>query len=209
MTSVSPALSVDTGLSGGTRLVAFKALVTLALMGFLVAKLEWAAILTRLESASLGPLILAVILVTASVPLAAMRWALLARKSGANMPLALAVRLNFAGLFFGQVLPASVGGDVVRGWLGCRNGLLWQPVVSSLVLDRLMALAAAVLLIFASLPWLLEQAVGTLTVTAAASAINPHSPDEHMSCQGARIDSDIGISSLCRWIEGSYGAPSG
>ena len=46
-------------------------------------------------------------------------------------------------------------------------------------------------------------------LTLVLVGLIPHSPDEHMSCQGARIDSDIGISSLCRWIEGSYGAPSG
>ena len=44
---------------------------------------------------------------------------------------------------------------------------------------------------------------------ANETAINPHSPDEHMSCKWVRIDSDISIRSLCRWIEDNHGAPSG
>lgn len=39
--------------------------------------------------------------------------------------------------------------------------------------------------------------------------LNPHSPDEHMSCKWVRIDSDIGISSLYRWIGDNHGAPCG
>lgn len=147
-----------------------KAAITLGLLTFLAAKLEWAPIAARLHGASAEPLIAALVIVTVAVPLAALRWMMLARAAGAAMSPGLAVKLNFAGMFFGQVLPASIGGDVVRGWLACRSGLAWPPVVSSLVLDRIIALAAAVILILIALPWLAGLAGGAMTLTALVSA---------------------------------------
>jgi hypothetical protein len=42
-----------------------------------------------------------------------------------------------------------------------------------------------------------------------ASNLNPDSPDEDWSCKVTVVDSDIGVRSLCHWIEGNHGAPSG
>ncbi|MBL8630449.1 MAG: flippase-like domain-containing protein [Rhodospirillaceae bacterium] len=157
--------------AGRNRLLLVKGAITLGLLAFLATKVDVAAALTRLQGASVGLLLLAVVIVTLEIPLAAFRWMLLAQRTGAEMSFRLALQLSFAGLFFGQVLPASIGGDVVRGYLAYRNGVEWQPLVSSLVLDRIIALLAAVVLILLGLPWMLGNAVGALTWTAVASAL--------------------------------------
>jgi uncharacterized protein (TIRG00374 family) len=94
---------------------------------------------------------------------------LIARQAGARMSFRLALQLTWAGLFFGQVLPASIGGDVVRGVLAARNGLAWPPVVSSLVVDRLIALLAAVIMIAVALPFLQADADSQLRLTGQLS----------------------------------------
>ncbi|MBL8644815.1 MAG: flippase-like domain-containing protein [Rhodospirillaceae bacterium] len=157
--------------AGRKRLLLIKGVITLALLVFLTDKLDTADLLARLKEAAPVFLFIAIVIVTLEVPLAAYRWMLLAQRTGAPMTFALALQLSFAGLFFGQVLPASIGGDVVRGVLAYRNGVDWQPLISSLVLDRIIALLAAVVLILAALPWLVGGTLGALMWTAGASAL--------------------------------------
>ena len=146
-----------------------KILVSVALLAFLSRKIAWPEVEARLVGASPQFLVLAVLLMIATIFGAAWRWRLLVR---GPMPMGVAVQLTFAGMFFGQVLPATVGGDVVRGVLAGRNGLPWDDVVASIVLDRITALLGAVILILTGLPWLVEVAVGDgvpLVWTAMAS----------------------------------------
>jgi uncharacterized membrane protein YbhN (UPF0104 family) len=157
--------------AGRKRFFVLKAALTAALFIYLGTKLDASAMGARLQSASVLLLAAATAIVTLEIPLAALRWMLLARRTGAALSYKLALQLSFAGLFFGQVLPASIGGDVVRGWLAHRNGLTLQPLVSSLVLDRITALLAAVVLILTGLPWMLGDTAGTLAVTAGLSAL--------------------------------------
>jgi uncharacterized membrane protein YbhN (UPF0104 family) len=167
-----PQLDANNGaaLTGSNaRLLALKAAVTFALLAYLLSKLDVGVLGLKLRATSLLPVMLAVLVVTAEIPLTAARWLWLVRRNGAEMSYGLALKLTWSGLFFGQVLPASIGGDVVRGWLGTRNGLGWKPVVSSLVLDRVIALLAAVAMILCTLPWIAGAAAGSLRLTAQVS----------------------------------------
>lgn len=171
---VPPPLDASAGaaLSGpNARLLALKAAVTVALLAYLLSKLDLADLGLKLRAAAPWPVVLAVLIVTAEIPLTAARWMWLARRAGAQMTYGLALKLTWSGLFFGQVLPASIGGDVVRGWLGARNGLDWKPVVSSLVLDRVIALLAAVAMILCALPWIAGDAAGSVRLTAQVSVV--------------------------------------
>jgi glycosyltransferase 2 family protein len=163
-----PAMPIA-GAGNGRRLLILKAAITFALLGYLMSKLEWSGLETKLRAAALAPLGAALAIIIAEIPMVALRWMWLARCTGAHMTYRLALQLTFAGLFFGQVLPASIGGDVVRGWLATRNGLTWQPVVTSLIVDRLIALLAAVILICAALPWIGRQGDTPLQLTAQLS----------------------------------------
>ncbi len=149
-----------------------KILVSGALLVFLSRKIDWPGESLRLAGAALKPLLAALGLLVIAVVLAALRWRMLVQRGGSRMPVTTAAQLTFAGMFFGQVLPATVGGDVVRGALACRIGLPWRDVVSGIVLDRITALLASVILILAGLPRLYTLAVGDavpLVWTALAS----------------------------------------
>ncbi len=177
MTNASPAprdLAGGAGPANKARagLIA-KVLVSAALLFFLARKLDWPAMGQRLAGASVTPLALALVLLTVTVAIAGLRWRVLVRQAGAQLSLTQAVQLTFAGMFFGQVLPATIGGDVVRGVMAGRGGVPWEDVVVTIVLDRLAALLASVILIVCGLPILSAVATGeaeSLTWIAVAAA---------------------------------------
>ncbi len=149
-----------------------KILISGALLVFLSRKVDWPSVSARLAAAVPGPLLFAFALLIVTVFLAALRWRMLVQQGAARMTTLAAVQLTFAGMFFGQALPATVGGDVVRGVLAYRCGLPWRAVVLGVVLDRVVALLASLILILAGLPWLAAQAAGgavPLVWTAFAS----------------------------------------
>jgi uncharacterized membrane protein YbhN (UPF0104 family) len=137
-----------------------KLAVSSALLALLAQKLEWQSVRARLAEVEFLPLLGGVTLIVVTIFWAALRWRLLVRQGEARMPLGLALRLTFTGMFVGQVLPATIGGDVVRGVLACRSGLAWPSVFAGVVLDRVTALLGSVLLIVAGLPWLTARATG-------------------------------------------------
>jgi hypothetical protein len=76
------------------------------------------------------------------ITLAAVRWYLLVAALGLPFPVLDALRLAFIGIFFCEVLPGAVGGDVVRAACLCqahptRRGL----AIASIVVDRFLGLA--------------------------------------------------------------------
>lgn len=117
-----------------------KATVTLLLMAWLLRGVDWPLLGERLQKAEPAWLLVAFAAVCTALFLGALRWRWTAMAVGLTLPLGQAVRLSLIGLFFGQVLPASVGSDAVRAWLAYRSGLPIGTVVPSLLLDRLSGL---------------------------------------------------------------------
>jgi hypothetical protein len=81
-----------------------------------------------------------------------LRWIRILAAMGHKLSLAAAFPIVLVGLFFNLVLPSSVGGDAVRMWKLHRQGLPGQVAVTSVMIDRLVALAALLLLVTAALP---------------------------------------------------------
>lgn len=132
--------------------------MTLLTFAALYRYVDWDSIVPRLRRADPSTLVAAQAVMIATVVLAATRWGILCRALGLRMSTRLALSLTFSGLFFGQVLPGPLGGDAVRAWLGHRSGLRLQDLLLGLVLDRLIALVAVLLLIGAGIHWLSEVA---------------------------------------------------
>lgn len=116
-----------------------------------------------------SPLFLAAAMALAllSFVVAALRWRLVARCLGVVVPVGLAVRAQFVGMFGGQVLPSGIGVDVFRGWMISKHASGMPRVVVGLMADRLVALLAACLLALPALAGLL----GPTAVPAAAGLL--------------------------------------
>jgi uncharacterized protein (TIRG00374 family) len=90
----------------------------------------------------------------------AAKWTLLARGGGLAISLPMAVKANYVAEFWASVLPASVGGDVVRlGWL-MKRAHSGAAVLSSMVVERLLGMLALALWAVASVGLIGIHAVG-------------------------------------------------
>jgi hypothetical protein len=84
----------------------------------------------------------------------AQRWHTILAGRANIAPLVL-LKILFVGWFFSQLLPTTVGGDVVRAWRCHRLGASLAAAVRSVLLDRLSGFAVLVVLYLATLPDLL------------------------------------------------------
>ncbi|WP_196813105.1 lysylphosphatidylglycerol synthase transmembrane domain-containing protein, partial [Azospirillum brasilense] len=152
------AVTLPAGKPGGRLMLLAKLAVTLAVLGVLGVNADWPALLTRVTGADPVWLAAGFMAKLLAVVCAGERWRDALWAAGERVSHGLAMRLMFTGLFFGQVLPGALGGDVVRGWLTYRGGASSAAVVLALVLDRLLALIGCILLLFLGLPHLVATA---------------------------------------------------
>ena len=72
----------------------------------------------------------------------AFRWWYLLRVLGVALPLWVVMRLAYLGLFFNNIVPGTVGGDLVKGWYVSKHEHKTAPVLVSIFLDRILGLIA-------------------------------------------------------------------
>ncbi|MDX1975760.1 MAG: lysylphosphatidylglycerol synthase transmembrane domain-containing protein [Rickettsiales bacterium] len=90
--------------------------------------------------------------------LGAMRWHMIVRaisEAGSKLlSFAQALRLYYISVFFNCCLPGTVGGDVIRVWLAKAHQLSLSQSIHSVIIDRVIALVALIVLVCATLPLL-------------------------------------------------------
>ena len=144
-------------------LIAVKAVVSVGLLYFALARTDFSAVGARLDRLDIAWSLLAVLGLGIQLLLISIRWRKIAESCGAKLPLPRAFRLNLIATFFNQVLPSTVGGDGVRIWLFARDGAGWFKAAYSVLLDRFVGVFALALLVVVCLPWafqLIENPIG-------------------------------------------------
>lgn len=76
----------------------------------------------------------------------ALRWWLLLRAQSIHVRVSAAVRLFFVGLFFNNLMPSSVGGDLVKAWYVTKHTDRRVEGVLSVFVDRLIGLMGMLLM---------------------------------------------------------------
>lgn len=144
-------------------------LITLSLISYAISKLEMAQIneITSVRGISLLLCASAAFLIVAFFN--AFRWTLVTRVLGCQIELVPAFRWTLIGHFFNQILPSSVGGDVVRGMLAARHVADKAAIVTSLVLERLVGLFALAILI--AIGWFLAGICGVIAFIISANKL--------------------------------------
>ncbi len=133
-------------------IIALKIAISISVLITIVTRLESQQIISLLQQTNSVYLLIAMILSLLAVPVAGLRWRLLAEMLHFNISTATATRATFAGLFVGQVLPGGIGSDVIRGWMVWNIGLPNKSVIISLIADRIASLFAIGLMIILFLP---------------------------------------------------------
>ncbi len=86
--------------------------------------------------------------------LGAWRWRIALSALANPLPFGQLCRITYIGTFFGQILPATVGGDGIRIWLAYRDGCSVKNAVSSVAIERLIMLLTLILMVTITAPWL-------------------------------------------------------
>lgn len=127
-----------------TLLLAIKACVTIALLYWLINKIDVAQIGPLLARLPPGYVAAAIAIHIMVFVLGAIRWWILLRPAGVHLPLLHVLPSYFLGVLFNNLLPTSVGGDVVRVLHLKLAGSNGQALISSTLIDRAVGLAALI-----------------------------------------------------------------
>lgn len=121
--------------------------VSAVILALIVSRIPAEDLLGRVKEGAPLYLATALLLLLLGLVLIAVRWRLLANWLGLGVPLRLAVRAVFLGFFGSQILPSTLGADLVRGYMLARHTAATGRVVASVIADRLVGLFALCLLL--------------------------------------------------------------
>jgi hypothetical protein len=114
--------------------------IAFGVVAFLVWQ-NWADFIAALRSLPMPYLLAAFGLAMVSRLSVSLRWYVLLRAVNPDVRIGEIIKLSFVGLFSSNVLPSTIGGDVVRLAGGVQAGLDSALVTASLVMDRLVGLS--------------------------------------------------------------------
>jgi uncharacterized membrane protein YbhN (UPF0104 family) len=131
--------------------------VSVLLIWLLLRERDLGALLRQMLAVEPGHLALAAaVLWLLAIP-SALRWSTVLGAMGHRLAFRNSFPIVLVGLFFNLTLPSSVGGDAVRMWQVHRAGLPGAAAIMSVMIDRLVALVAILLLVLAALPLMYAQ----------------------------------------------------
>lgn len=103
-------------------------------------KVDWPELGKLVSQVPVWVLLCAVASYIASQLLFVARWFILLKVQSIHIGYGPAVRLHFLGLFYSNVLPSSVGGDVLRAWYVTKHTEHKLEAAMSVVIDRIIGL---------------------------------------------------------------------
>lgn len=138
--------------------IGIKVLISITLLIIVMHNADLGIAANRLFSANLSTIATAVVLIVGLLALQTVRWTTIVAATGCRLRFATALRLVLISYFFSQTLPSSLGGDAVRIWYARSAGLSTIKSFVTVILDRLVAMFALLLVIASTLPWLFDLA---------------------------------------------------
>jgi len=118
-----------------------KLVIGLGLIAFVLTRLDFASVSAKLTSANMWLVGLGLLLFWLAMTINAVKWWVLLRAQDIEIPFIALLEYTFVGFFFNNVLPANIGGDVMRGWGLARYTDRTAAAAASVVLDRLIGLS--------------------------------------------------------------------
>jgi uncharacterized membrane protein YbhN (UPF0104 family) len=107
---------------------------------------ERPGIFAVVKRARLWPAVLVIPLIVLIYSLQALRWRLLLTANGFRVPVSRVLRITWAGAFFNQVLPGSVGGDVAKALIVAQGEERKAGAFGTVILDRIVGLATILII---------------------------------------------------------------
>lgn len=134
-------------------ILALKITVSVLLIALLLSQIDTQLLAETLSDIAPGLALFSLIIIFLQVVPAVLRWSAVLEASGASLGFWQGCRLFFVGVFFNQTLPSAIGGDAVRIYFVYREGLSLRNAVNSVLLERIVSIAALVILVLAFYPF--------------------------------------------------------
>jgi uncharacterized protein (TIRG00374 family) len=119
----------------------FRGLGTATLLGVVLTQFDFSKAGRTLADADWGWFAAAVAVTAVAIIIAGVRWWLLLHAAGIPTSRRNAVRLFSLSVLLNSVLPTAVGGDAVRIWIAGRESRRYVAVTTSVLLDKVTAMA--------------------------------------------------------------------
>lgn len=126
--------------------------VSVGLIAFVLSRVDLGAVMARITLLPAWTVAVAFFCLLIQIPIAGWRWWRLSAVLGHALPLPRVIGFLHIGLFFNQILPSGVGGDVLRIWLMRRHSASVMAAVTCVLLDRLVGVASLLVLVACGLP---------------------------------------------------------
>ncbi len=152
-------------------LIGLKLTVSVLLLWFLFHTYDFSEVAGRLRSIAPAYLVLAIVVELVAVAFGTWRWMIILHVVDVFIRFRSALPIVYIGLFFNQVLPSNLGGDVLRVWRIFLHGAPVVRAVGSVMLDRVMALVGLALVVLAALPWVLSLTGDELVLQGLAGLV--------------------------------------
>ncbi len=122
-------------------------IVAFAAIAFLVGNTDRAKFKEAITGISWHWVVWAVLLLLTAQTILASRWVLLLQVHKVYISLYQAVKLTYLGLFYNNMMPGAVGGDIIKGWYITRHGTKDQRVKAAVTVfvDRLVGLIGIIM----------------------------------------------------------------
>ncbi len=131
--------------------------ITVAILAYLVSRIDMSAAGRALLSVDVRYLLLALLLVVADRAGMILRWVLLLRSSGHAVSAKSAAWIHMVSSFVGSALPAGVGGDIARVYNLSQRTAQGSEAVASVAVDRLIGVSSlATMGVLGPLVWMLR-----------------------------------------------------
>ena len=127
-------------------------LLSIGIMIYLLSRVGWGEAWQTIRQLTAWRILLVLVLVFVSRLATFGRWHTLLKDQTPTLGIMDTLKLTFAGLFASNVLPTTIGGDVLRLAGAVRLGLSTSLAAASLVVDRLVGMTGMALMLPFSLP---------------------------------------------------------
>jgi glycosyltransferase 2 family protein len=155
---------------------ALRVVVSVGLLALLVTKIDFADLVPKHRSlpGALAFLVVGIALMMASIVIAAWRWQRVLEAFGVSVPVRRLCSHYFAGQFLGNVLPSTIGGDVLRIARCSKDVGARDTAAASVVIERLTGFVSLPLLIvvgFLARPDLLSEPNAWIALVCAGGTV--------------------------------------
>lgn len=128
--------------------------VSALLIGLVIFAVDLSHVLNMIMSTAPSAWLLTLLIFALQVDLSATRWSLVIEALNSRQPHHRLLLFTYMGQFAGLFLPASIGGAAVKALMASRSGVPTADAVTSVVVERFLAMGSLILLAVIAMPFL-------------------------------------------------------